>query len=116
MKVKKLQKEIKNLVARLGWSYNKLARVIYVEQNEDDNLDEIAKFQETLKKQLSRETTKAELLHEYINIITNTPEFEKLQLIAPFYLTSNILDDETEKGLNDISELLDDITKSQVKI
>ena len=57
-----VQSQIKSLAAELGWTQNRLAQILYTELNEWDDDNEILKFQERLKKELQRSTTKIDRL------------------------------------------------------
>jgi hypothetical protein len=102
----KLQKDIKEIIAKLGWSQNRLAREIYMSENAVDNDDEITRFEGKLKKELFRSTTKPERLNEYLDIIARHPEFEKLDIIIPRYHSSGILSEEMETGMKKISLMI----------
>ena len=110
METKDLQKEIKLLLEKLNWSLPKLAEVIYVEKFDDDEAQDesiaIRKFISTLKKQLSRESTSAELLKEYLLIISNHSDFSKLGLVTPYYTKSNKLSNTMESGMKNISKVI----------
>jgi len=101
-----LQKELKNIIAQLGWSQNRLAREIYVNENEDDNVDEITRFEGKLKKELIRPTTKPQRLNHYLDIISRHPDFDKLDIIIPRYYSSGILSEEMEVGMRNISQMI----------
>lgn len=113
MEAEDLKKEIKILLGKLNWSLPKLAEVIYVEKFDDDEAQDeaiaIKKFESKLKKQLSRKTTKAELLQEYLVIISNHADFSKLGLIMPYYTKSKKLSNTMEVGMQSISKLVTDI-------
>ena len=112
-----IQKEIKTLLSKLGWSIPKLAEVIYVEKHEDDEaideaIDEakaINSFTAALKKQLKRKSTNSMLLEEYLLIISNHSDFCKLGLTVPYYVKSKVLSETMESGMKDISKLITNI-------
>lgn len=83
-----LQKQIKSLIAELGWSQNQLARNLFIELFESDNEDEMKSFQERLKKDLQRTTTKVERLKKYLSIVLSHPDAKGLDVIfnKPVYL------------------------------
>jgi len=107
----KLQKELKNIIAQLGWSQKRLAREIYMSENEVDNDDEIIRFEEKLKKELTRTTTKPQRLSHYLDIISRHSDFEKLDIIVPRYYSSGILSEELEAGILSISRSIYNQTK-----
>ncbi|WP_323751454.1 hypothetical protein [Marinobacter sp.] len=102
-----LQREIKFLIAKLGWSQNRLARELYTALNNWDDEDEIQSFQERLKKELQRKTTKTEKLKKYILIIIRHPEAQKIDVIANQYVGAGYISHSLEDGMAKISESLD---------
>jgi hypothetical protein len=113
METEHLQKEIKELLVKLAWSIPKLAEVLYVDKFDDDeSVDEVKAiklFEAALKKQLTRKSTKAKLLEEYLLIISNHQDFSKLGLTIPYYSKSNVLSDTMEEGMRKISKVVTDI-------
>ncbi|MFG5012662.1 hypothetical protein ID106_19115 [Vibrio cholerae] len=107
MGTENLQKQIKEIIATLGWTQNQLARVIYTELNDCDVEGEILKFEEKLKKALYRSTTKPELLNRYLSIISLHPDFEKLDKVKFTYKSTGFLSDGIEKEMKMISKSLD---------
>lgn len=73
-----LQKQINLIKRQLKWTQNKLISVLYTELYETDVEEEMRKFQERVKKELRRETTKPEKLQNYLNIISEHPDFKKI--------------------------------------
>lgn len=104
-----LQSQIKSLVAELGWSLNRLARTLYTELNEWDDDGEIIKFQEKIKKELQRPTTKIEKLRVYLDVIVRHPEIQKLDLVFNKYIPKNSISLSLRKEMEDISKDIDKI-------
>lgn len=102
-----LQAQIKKLTVELGWSQNRLARILYTELNEVDNKDEIAKFQEKLKKELQRSTTKVERLQIYLDVIIGHPETQKLDVVSKKYIPQNSISSSLSEAMGDISQEID---------
>lgn len=105
---KEVQKQIKNVIATLGWTQKKLARVIYTELNEFDDEVEIIKFEEKLKKDLTRSTVKVEKLEHYLSIISRQPEFEKIDLVVTNYKPTNFISSFILEEMKEASKLLDE--------
>ncbi len=105
-----LQKEIENIISQFGWSRNKLARVLYMSLNDVDNEEDIRKFEERLKKHLTRKTTSVGKLQGYIKILSQQPEFLKTDLVLNRYVPdqsiSLFLRAKMEKISKDIDEKL----------
>lgn len=102
-----LQREIKSLIAKLGWSQNRLARELYTALNDWDDEDEIHSFQERLKKELQRKTTKMEKLKKYISIIIRHPEAEQIDVFSNQYVGAGYISKTLEGGMARISKGLD---------
>lgn len=102
-----LQEEIKTLAARAGWTQNHAARIIFTEQNDTDNDDEIKAFQERFKKELQRETTKVERLQEYLTIMSAHPDIEKTGMIRNRYVSTGVISATLEQAMADISREID---------
>jgi len=98
-----LQQIIEDLIARVGWSRKALARQLHWELNDTDDEDELKRFEERLKKELTRSTTKPELLEHYLDVIRQLPECEKAGLVVPQYIGSKHLYSEIEEALRNIS-------------
>lgn len=112
-KIDDLQSEIKTLIKRLDWSQKRLAREIYCSLHDDDDVLEIRRMEEKVKKSLSRPTTSHELLEQYYQVVVNHPEFQKSQQIDPCYLSIGVLDSQSEKKMKDISKLITKIIKER---
>lgn len=107
-KTQELQAIIKELCARAGWSQKRLAREIYITLQEYDDEDdiEINRFEEKLKKALSRPTTNPEQLQRYLDVMRDMNAIKKADLIVPQYHSTNVLDPELEKAMLEVSKQL----------
>lgn len=108
-----LSSQIKELIAKLGWTQNKLARFLYTELYELDDEDEILKFQERLKKELQRPTTKPERLKVYLDLIIRDREAEKLDVVLNRYVPQNSISPKLVKGMKNISLEIDKQIKNK---
>lgn len=102
-----LKYQIKELVTELGWSQNRLAQIVYTEMNDWDDDDAILKFQERLKKELQRSTTKPEKLQRYLEIIVSHPEAQKLDIVLNKYVPQGSITASLSRGMGDISQEID---------
>lgn len=109
METLKLQNEIKKIIGELGWSRKRLAREVYTATFDDDDLDEIKKLEENIKKHLNRESTNPNRLLKYLEIISYHHEFEKLDIVLPIYLNNNSLSKTVQDGMMDISNEIDEM-------
>lgn len=109
-----LLSKIKELIAELGWSQNEFARILYTELNEWDDEDEILKFQEKLKKELQRPTTKVERLKAYLDVIVRHPDAKKIDVVFNKYTPQNAISSSLSKAMVDISQEIDDAYNKSV--
>ena len=105
-----LQDEIKKILAKLKWSQRRLGREFYIAKHEYDDDDEIRRYEEKVKKDLTRKSTKPELLNSYLEIIAQHNEFKNLDVVIFSYHKSGVLSDTMEEGMNDISKLIGNLT------
>lgn len=102
-----LLSQIKGLIAELGWTQNRLARILYSELHEWDDEDEIRRFQEKLKKELQRPTTKADRLKVYLDVMVRRTEAKKLDVVMNRYIPQESISSSLSKGMKDISSEID---------
>ncbi|MCK7596466.1 hypothetical protein M0G74_04175 [Microbulbifer sp. CAU 1566] len=103
----RLQQEIKQLIDELGWKQNLIAEKIYYEENDTDNEDELRRFQERFKKELSRGTTKPERLKKYLSMIPDLPGAEGIDLVSNKFVPTGAISDALVTGLKAISKEID---------
>lgn len=99
-----LQGQIKQAIAELGWSQNQLAKNIYTETHDIDDEVEILSFQERLKKELQRDTTKPEKLMKYLSIISSHPDAEKLDSAINRHVPLGFISETLSKEMRVISK------------
>jgi len=104
-----VQSQIKSLAAELGWTQNRLAQILYTELNEWDDDNEILKFQERLKKELQRSTTKIDRLKKYLEIVVSHPEAQKLDVIFNKYVPQNAISSSLSKEMGKVSKEIDNV-------
>lgn len=105
-----LQEESKKLLGKLKWSQKRLGRELYYVKHNDDDAVEISRYEEKVKKDLVRKSTKPEVLQTYLNIIIKHDEFQKLDIIVPTYQRIGVLSDNMESGMYSISKLVSKLT------
>lgn len=113
-KTSQLQEKIKQIIRELGWSQNRLARIIYTENHDLDDEDEILKFQERLKKELQRQTTKPDKLERYLSIIYSHPEAEKIDSALNKYIPSGFISDSLSREMKAISHEADNASNNEL--
>lgn len=96
----------------LGWTQNKLARIIFVELHDDDNDEEIEAFQEQFKKALQRDTTKIERLQKFLEIAVSHSDAKALKKGFKKYAPQNSISSSLSEGMRMISlEIDEDLIK-----
>jgi len=103
-RTRELQKAIESLIARVGWSRKALARQLHWELTDTDDEEDLKRFEERLKKELTRPTTKPELLEHYLDVLRQLPDVEKAGLVVPQYVATKHLDPDVESVLMDLSK------------
>lgn len=109
MGTEELQGEIKRLLGKLRWSQKRLGREFYYAKYDDDDSVEISRYEEKVKKDLSRQSTRPEVLQSYLDIIMQHNEFKKLDIIVPIYRRSYVLSEGMERGMVKISKLISEL-------
>ncbi|MDR2081720.1 MAG: hypothetical protein LBP54_07555 [Campylobacteraceae bacterium] len=106
---KQLQKEIKYLLKKIGVSQAEFVKR-YSDSSEEEVKSEIEKF----KKHLQRETTKPAILQQYLNIIYESHEYEKLNTVKlrP-KLKNDKFSENFKKEMKKISEYIDEIIENK---
>lgn len=107
-----LQKEIKSVIATIGWNQNKLALVLYTELHDTDVEEEINRFKERVKKDLSRSSTKEEKLKNYLDIISQHPDFIKNNLVNNNFKSCGQISSFIEKEMQNLSKKIDGLLHS----
>lgn len=104
-----LQLRLKQLIGAVGWSQSQLARILYTELHDIDDETEILRFQERLKKELRRATTKVEKLEKYLSIVMNHDDVKRMNLVINRYLPPGLISASLTSGMEDISREVGDI-------
>lgn len=104
-----LQEEIKSLLGKLKWSQKRLGRELYYAKYDDDDAVEISRSEEKAKKDLSRKSTKPEVLQSYLDVIVQHNEFKKLDIVVPVYQKSGALSEDVERGMLQISKVISEL-------
>jgi len=104
--IKEKQEELKEWLKKSGITNKAFAERVFYHLYDNDNPDEIQKFQEKFKKDITRgKNTK--LIETYLEILYEQPEFLKLGHTKTIFLYDNIFDDEVNQKLKIIYHLLD---------
>ncbi len=114
-KTEDLQKNIKEILNKLGWSYKEFADFIYCETHDIDTEDEVRKFGEKVKKELNRKTTKPEKLEKYLDILFTDKEVQKLDMVFNKYISQNYISPYLSEELKEISKEIDNALKNTTK-
>lgn len=107
MNTSEVQNQIKSILTTLGWSQKRLARELYMEEHDYDDEDEIKKYEEKLKKSLTRKTTKVELLLGYLSFLNNHSEFSEKKFVLTLLFPLACLNDEKLNEMKEFSKVVD---------
>ncbi len=108
-----LQSQLKSLMREVGWTQNKLARIIFDELSETYNEGDKLAFQERFKKALQRNTTKVELLETFLEIAISHPDAKGTKKIYKRYSSNNLLSPLLYNGMRKISQEIDESLKKR---
>jgi hypothetical protein len=108
----RLQDEIKSLIKTLGWSQKRFARELQAMDDDADSWtvgeEETSRYEERVKKQLTRPTVAPELLRRYLQQLQSHEAFANLDVIVPYFEADASLPQELLEGMRKISTMLDD--------
>lgn len=108
----RLQDEIKGLIKQLGWSQKRFARELQAMDDDADTWtaveEETSRYEERVKKQLTRPTVAPELLRRYLQQLQSHEAFANLDVIVPYFEADASLPQELLEGMRKISAMLDD--------
>mgnify|MGYP000726754929 CR=1 FL=1 len=91
-----------------GTTFTVTSTMTYTELNDFDDDDEIIKFEEKFKKDLTRSTIKIERLECYLSIISRHPEFEKIDIVISKYMPTDFISGFIVDEMKATSKLLDE--------
>lgn len=108
----RLQDEIKRLIKQLGWSQKRFARELHAMDDDADTWtaveEETSRYEERVKKQLTRPTVAPELLRRYLQQLQSHEAFANLDVIVPYFAPDASLPPALLEGMRKISAMLDE--------
>lgn len=107
-----VQVSLKNTLTNIGWSLRKAGRWIYYEQNDTDLPEEIERFIEKFKKDMSRESstlTKLNQLKEYQKILFQLDEVKRAGYVLPENHMKFKFDESFNNKMRQLSKNIDKI-------
>lgn len=109
----RLQDEIKSLLKQLGWSQKRFARELQVMEEDDARRyttgeEETSRYEERVKKHLTRPTVAPELLHRYLYQLQSHEAFAKLDVLVPYFEADVSFSQDFLEGMRKISTMLDE--------
>lgn len=105
--IEKKQEELKNWITKIGMTPKYFIGLYCVENfyyEEDEEDIEIKRYYEKFKKEITRKTTKTEVLEKYFEFLYSLDEFKKAGYVKPFYVEDDSFDDEFNKRMKKISQ------------
>lgn len=116
---KQKQKQIQQALDALGWSHHQFASVLYDELNNNDDFketdkDDIRKLGQNIKKQLQRDSTSDDRLKQYLQILSEHPDYQALNLgtVLPKHINHGCLPSGLSEQLAQLSSNLDKFDKN----
>ena len=101
--IKEKQKDLKEWITKIGMTQKYL-----IEQYCIDNFnftdEEIEQYYEKFKKEITRTTTKIEVLDKYFEFLYSLDEFKKVGYVKPFYIDDGTFDKNFNEKMKKISE------------
>lgn len=105
--IKEKQDELKNWITKIG-----MTQKYFIEQYCIDNFnftdEEIEQYYEKFKKELTRNTTKKEVLDKYFEFLYSLEEFKKIGYVKPFYIDDDTFDKDFNERMKKISKMITD--------
>lgn len=103
------QKELKDWITKIGMTQKYFIGQYCIESFYNYSEEEIEQYYEKFKKELSRKTTKVEVLDKYFEFLYSLEEFKKVGYIKPVYIE----DDEFGSSFNQrMKKISTDISNS----
>jgi hypothetical protein len=102
------QKELKDWITKIGMTQKYFIGQYCIENFYNYSEEEIEQYYEKFKKELSRKTTKVEVLDKYFEFLYSLEEFKKVGYIKPIYVENEDFDDLFNKRMKDISKQITD--------
>ena len=101
--VKEKQLELKNWLKTIGLTQASFARIVFCEEHDSDDTEEIKRFCETFKKHLSRKSVSLERLETYLGILYKQDKFIKLGYVKPEFYYDADFDEDFKNNMKEIS-------------
>ena len=105
--IKEKQKDLKEWITKIG-----MTQKYFIEQYCIDNFnftdEEIEQYYEKFKKELTRNTTKKEVLDKYLEFLYSLEEFKKIGYVKPFYIDDGKFDKDFNERMKKISKSITD--------
>lgn len=102
------QQELKEWLRKVGLSQNEFAALYLLEFDENCTDEDIKRFQENFKKQLTRKTTKPEIIDNYLSFLFTTEKFKEVGYFKPQSHTDDLLGENVKRIMRNISKKLTD--------
>ncbi|XQC04810.1 hypothetical protein ACOAJ8_07165 [Arcobacter cryaerophilus gv. pseudocryaerophilus] len=111
--IKEKQEELKIWITKIG-----MTQKYFIEQYCIDNFnftdEEIEQYYEKFKKEITRTTTKKEVLDKYFEFLYSLDEFKKVGYVKPFYIDDGKFDEDFNERMKKISEYITDFLQNKV--
>ncbi|MFW2605192.1 hypothetical protein [Aliarcobacter butzleri] len=107
MNIIEKQKELKEWITKIGMTQKSFIGQ-YCIDNFNFTDEEIEQYYEKFKKEITRTTTKIEVLDKYFEFLYSSDEFKKVGYVKPFYIDDGTFDKDFNERMKKISEMITD--------
>jgi len=109
--IEKKQKKLKDWITKIGMTQKYFIGQYCVDNFANFTEEEIAQYYEKFKKEISRTTTKPEVLDKYFEFLYSLDEFKKVGYIKPIYIQEHEYDSQFDQRMKEISKQIHDKLK-----
>lgn len=102
--IKEKQKDLKEWITKIGMTQKYFIEQYCIENFYNYTEEEIEQYYEKFKKEITRTTTKIEVLYKYFEFLYSLDEFKKVGYVKPFYVDDGTFDKNFNEKMKKISE------------
>lgn len=106
--IEERQKELKDWIIKIGMTVKYFSGQYCQDTFENFTEEEINQYYEKFKKELTRKTTKDEVLDKYFEYLYSLEEFKTAGYVKPFYIEDNDFNKEFNNRMKNISKEITD--------
>lgn len=103
-RIEERQKKLKEWIIKIGMTNKYFIESYCISIFNNPQEKEIGQYYEKFRKEITRKTTKVEVLEKYFEFLYSLDEFKKVGYVKPLYVEDDSFDDEFNKRMNKISK------------